>query len=175
SRGLERCDRSCHGADVLGRAPGPFRAWRFGEVMVAGAVARRVTASALAVGLMASVACRATALGGGTGDVERSTASVPGGAAGATTGGVAQGGRGLPGVGKLQDPALRVRRLPYGLSYYVRASGVPARRAYLWLVVMAGSVHEEEDQGGYAHCLEHMAFNGTARFPRHEIIEFIES
>ena len=143
--------------------------------MVAGAVARRVTASALAVGLMASVACRATALGGGTGDVERSTASVPGGAAGATTGWVAQGGRGLPGVGKLQDPALRVGRLPNGLSYYVRANGVPANRAFLWLVVKAGSVHEEEDQRGYAHFLEHMAFNGTARFPRHEIIEFIES
>ena len=86
-----------------------------------------------------------------------------------------EGASTVPGGNTFQDPALRVGRLPNGLSYYVRANGVPANRAFLWLVVKAGSVHEEEDQRGYAHFLEHMAFNGTARFPRHEIIEFIES
>ena len=43
------------------------------------------------------------------------------------------------------------------------------------LVVRAGSVHEEEDQQGLAHFAEHMAFNGTERFPKQEIVEYLES
>jgi len=75
----------------------------------------------------------------------------------------------------LRDPALRMGTLPNGMRYYVRANTVPARRAHLWLAVRAGSVHEDDDQLGYAHFLEHMAFNGTRHFPRHAIIDFVEA
>ncbi len=73
------------------------------------------------------------------------------------------------------DPALRTGVLPNGLHYYVRANAMPANRAYLWLAINAGSALEDDDQLGYAHFLEHMAFNGTERFPQQELIGFIES
>src|SRR6185503_10317074 len=43
------------------------------------------------------------------------------------------------------------------------------------LVIKAGSVLEEDDQRGLAHFVEHMAFNGTKNFPKHDLIAFIES
>ena len=42
-------------------------------------------------------------------------------------------------------------------------------------MVKAGSILEEEDQRGLAHFVEHMAFNGTARFAKQEIIDYLES
>ena len=39
----------------------------------------------------------------------------------------------------------------------------------------AGSVLEEEDQRGLAHFVEHMAFNGTERFAKQQIIDYLES
>jgi len=72
-------------------------------------------------------------------------------------------------------PGLRTGVLPNGLRYYVQANKAPAKRAYLWLAVNAGSAQEDDDQLGYAHFLEHMAFNGTKNFPRQELIDFIES
>src|SRR5438045_2703906 len=51
----------------------------------------------------------------------------------------------------------------------------PEKRAELRLVVKAGSIVEDDDQQGLAHLVEHMAFNGTQHFPKHDLIEFIES
>src|SRR5499427_6232567 len=73
------------------------------------------------------------------------------------------------------DPEVLVGTLPNGLRYYVRANAKPAHRAELRLVVKAGSVLEDDDQQGLAHFVEHMAFNGTAHFPKNDIIKFIES
>ncbi|HSR14734.1 MAG TPA: pitrilysin family protein, partial [Gemmatimonadales bacterium] len=72
------------------------------------------------------------------------------------------------------DPAVRMATLPNGLRYYIRANRQPDRRAELRLVVNAGSVLEDEDQRGLAHVVEHMAFNGTARFPKQALVDFIE-
>jgi zinc protease len=65
--------------------------------------------------------------------------------------------------------------LPNGLRYYVRVNKTPAHRAEIRLVVNAGSVLEDEDQRGLAHFLEHMAFNGTTHFPKHELIDYLET
>jgi zinc protease len=73
------------------------------------------------------------------------------------------------------DPLITVGSLPNGLRYYVRANSQPANRAELRLVVNAGSVLEDDDQLGLAHFVEHMAFNGTERFPKQEIVTFMES
>ena len=73
------------------------------------------------------------------------------------------------------DPEVVVGALPNGLKYYVRANAKPAHRAELRLVVKAGSVLEDDDQQGLAHVVEHMAFNGTAHFPKHDIVAFLES
>lgn len=64
--------------------------------------------------------------------------------------------------------------LPNGLTYYVRRNAEPRTRAELRLVVNTGSVLEDEDQRGLAHFLEHMAFNGTRRFQKHQIVDYLE-
>lgn len=74
----------------------------------------------------------------------------------------------------LRDPALTMGVLPNGLRYYIRANPYPAKRALLWLAVNAGSLQEDDDQLGFAHFLEHMAFNGTRHFPGQSLIDFIE-
>ncbi len=73
------------------------------------------------------------------------------------------------------DPDVRFGTFDNGLTYFIRANRRPENRAELRLVVNAGSVLEDDDQLGMAHLLEHMAFNGTERFEKHELIEFMES
>ena len=65
--------------------------------------------------------------------------------------------------------------LPNGLTYYIMKHGKPEKRAMLWLAVNAGSVQEDPDQRGLAHFDEHMAFNGTKRFPKDAIVKYLES
>jgi zinc protease len=72
------------------------------------------------------------------------------------------------------DPAVRHGRLDNGLTFYVRVNRYPRQRAELRLVVNAGSILEDEDQRGLAHFVEHMAFNGTTRFEKQELVNFIE-
>lgn len=73
------------------------------------------------------------------------------------------------------DPAVTTGVLPNGLRYYIRENAKPEQRAALWLVVGAGAVDEDDDQLGLAHMAEHMAFNGTANFPRTELVSYLES
>ena len=73
------------------------------------------------------------------------------------------------------DPDIRIGVLPNGLTYYLRHNESPGGRVELRLLVDVGSVQEDDDQSGGAHFLEHMMFNGTARFPRNELIAALES
>jgi len=73
------------------------------------------------------------------------------------------------------DSAVTIGTLDNGLRYYIRANGEPERRAELRLVVKAGSLQEDDDQRGLAHFLEHMAFNGTKHFKKHELRDYLES
>jgi zinc protease len=73
------------------------------------------------------------------------------------------------------DPAIVAGRFDNGLRYFIRTTKRPEKRAELRLVVDVGSIVEEEDQRGLAHLLEHMAFNGTANFPKQETVTFLES
>lgn len=72
------------------------------------------------------------------------------------------------------DTLVTTGTLANGLRYYVRENGRPERRAELRLVVNAGSVLEDDDQLGLAHFAEHMAFNGTRRFPKQALIDYME-
>lgn len=72
------------------------------------------------------------------------------------------------------DTLVRTGKLANGLTYYVRHNEEPRARAELRLVVNAGSVLENDDELGYAHFVEHMAFNGTRRFFSHNIVDFLE-
>lgn len=88
------------------------------------------------------------------------------------------------GLTACQQPSLETA-LPYhaqlqygtlnnGLNYYVLANPEPSNRVYLRLVVNAGSMHEDDDQKGVAHLVEHMAFNGSQKFPENQIISALE-
>ncbi|MCE9574858.1 MAG: insulinase family protein [Deltaproteobacteria bacterium] len=72
------------------------------------------------------------------------------------------------------SPQYTVGRLANGITYYILPHKKPLARAQLWLAVNAGSVLEDDDQRGLAHLVEHMAFNGTAKYPKQQIIDFIE-
>ena len=72
------------------------------------------------------------------------------------------------------DPAIVQGTLPNGLRYFVRHNEKPQKRAELRLVVRAGSILEDDVQRGLAHYVEHMAFNGTRRFPKQNIVSFLE-
>ena len=73
------------------------------------------------------------------------------------------------------DPKVSKGVLDNGMTYYVRANENPKNRAELFLVVKAGSIDEDDDQQGLAHFCEHMSFNGTKNFPKHELISYFES
>ncbi|WP_038032229.1 M16 family metallopeptidase [Thermonema rossianum] len=73
------------------------------------------------------------------------------------------------------DPHVKTGVLPNGLTYYIRHNQKPEKRVELRLVVNAGSVLEDEKQLGLAHFVEHMAFNGTKKFPKNEIVSYLQS
>ncbi len=73
------------------------------------------------------------------------------------------------------DPDAVQGELTNGLTYFIRQNVEPPARAQLSLVVRAGSILEEEEQRGLAHFVEHMAFNGTERFAKQEIVNYLES
>jgi len=84
------------------------------------------------------------------------------------------------GLGKATDPVpfmenARTGTLPSGLNYYLLKNSQPEGRAFLTLAVNAGSVLESEDERGLAHFVEHMAFNGTTRFEKSELISYLRS
>jgi zinc protease len=85
------------------------------------------------------------------------------------------GGLGSPGDPLPAKASLRQGKLPNGLRYYILENSLPAERAYLTLAVNAGSVLEEDDEQGLAHFVEHMAFNGTRRFPGAELVNYLRS
>jgi zinc protease len=75
----------------------------------------------------------------------------------------------------LADSAITIGKLENGLTYYIKVNKKPEDRAELRLAVNAGSVLENDDQQGLAHFDEHMAFNGTKNFAKHELIDYLES
>uniref|UniRef100_UPI003216D8D6 M16 family metallopeptidase n=1 Tax=uncultured Draconibacterium sp. TaxID=1573823 RepID=UPI003216D8D6 len=73
------------------------------------------------------------------------------------------------------SPDVKVGKLENGLTYYIKHNRRPKNEIHMNLVVNAGSVLEDDDQRGFAHFCEHMAFNGTEHFPEKEMIEYFES
>lgn len=61
-----------------------------------------------------------------------------------------------------------------GFFYAVHSKPQSADKIELRLMIKSGSLSETEAQLGYAHLLEHMAFNGTKHFPKLKIDELFE-
>ncbi|MEQ1730675.1 MAG: pitrilysin family protein, partial [Vicinamibacterales bacterium] len=72
-------------------------------------------------------------------------------------------------------PGLQFARLDNGLRLAWLDRAVPSGRCALRLVVHVGSLDEREGERGMAHFVEHMAFNGTRRFPGTSIVDWFQS
>ncbi|HLL58919.1 MAG TPA: pitrilysin family protein, partial [Allosphingosinicella sp.] len=63
-----------------------------------------------------------------------------------------------------RDPAWIFGTLPNGVRYAVRQNKLPAGQVAIRVRIDAGSFHEEEQERGWAHLVEHMAFRGSKSF-----------
>jgi zinc protease len=72
------------------------------------------------------------------------------------------------------DPEYRFGVLGNGMRYIVRPNGTPEGQGMVHMRVNAGSFGEEDDQLGYAHFVEHMAFNGSTNIPEGEMVSLLE-
>jgi zinc protease len=72
------------------------------------------------------------------------------------------------------DPAVRQGVLPNGMRYAILKNGTPAGAVSVRFSVAVGSTHEETDQRGFSHFVEHMAFRGSKNFPDGELNRTLE-
>jgi zinc protease len=70
---------------------------------------------------------------------------------------------------------LKVGRLANGLTYYIKRNATPEKQLEMQLVLKVGSLVEDDDQQGLAHFVEHMGFNGSANFKKHELHSYLQS
>jgi zinc protease len=73
------------------------------------------------------------------------------------------------------DSSVKTGKLKNGLTYYIKKNAKPENKVTLRLVVNAGSILEEDSQQGLAHFMEHMNFNGTKRFPKNKLVDYLQS
>ena len=73
------------------------------------------------------------------------------------------------------DANVKKGTLPNGLTYYIRKNAKPENKVDLRLIINAGSILEDDDQQGLAHFMEHMCFNGTKRFPKNKLVDYLQS
>jgi zinc protease len=64
-----------------------------------------------------------------------------------------------------RDPGWTFGTLPNGLRYAVRRNALPAGQVSIRVRIDAGSLHEADNERGWAHFLEHMLFRGTRNYP----------
>jgi zinc protease len=73
------------------------------------------------------------------------------------------------------DANVKTGKLKNGLTYYIRKNAKPENKVDLRLVINAGSILETDEQQGLAHFMEHMCFNGTKRFPKNKLVDYLQS
>ncbi|KXF83136.1 M16 family metallopeptidase [Enterovibrio coralii] len=67
------------------------------------------------------------------------------------------------------DPNWTSDTLPNGFQYHLYP--IEGTEVEMRLIVNVGSLQEQESQRGYAHFIEHMAFNGTEHFPDNSVFQ----
>jgi zinc protease len=72
------------------------------------------------------------------------------------------------------DPAFRFGKLANGVRYVIRHNQRPEGTALVRMEIEAGSLDEAADERGYAHFIEHMAFNGSTNVPEGEMVHLLE-
>ena len=68
----------------------------------------------------------------------------------------------------------RFGQLDNGMRYILRRNTRPEGTALVRMDIAAGSLDERDDERGYAHFVEHMAFNGSTNVPEGEMIKLLE-
>lgn len=66
-------------------------------------------------------------------------------------------------------------QVPNGLRYLILPTDFPAGRTEFRLIWQVGAVQQDDNQGGCAHFLEHMAFGGSKHFPNRGAVAYLES
>ncbi|MGJ3242476.1 MAG: M16 family metallopeptidase [Opitutales bacterium] len=72
------------------------------------------------------------------------------------------------------DPEVTWGRLDNGFRYALRPHDGQSGRISMNLLVLAGSLDETPAEHGIAHFIEHMAFNGTERYPPGKLAAFFK-
>ncbi len=72
------------------------------------------------------------------------------------------------------DPAYRFGQLPNGMRYVIRHNANPQAQGSVRMEVAAGSLDESDAEQGYAHFVEHMAFQGSSHVPEGEMVRLLE-
>lgn len=72
------------------------------------------------------------------------------------------------------DPEYRFGVLDNGMRYIIRPNDTPKGQGMVQFWIDAGSVAEAENERGYAHFIEHMAFNGSTNVPEGEMVRVLE-
>ncbi|MFZ1744067.1 MAG: insulinase family protein, partial [Pontixanthobacter sp.] len=65
-------------------------------------------------------------------------------------------------------------KLDNGMRYIIRRNNRPEGTALVRMEIAAGSLDERDAERGFAHYLEHMAFNGSTHVPEGEMIKLLE-
>ncbi|UPT71664.1 MAG: insulinase family protein [Flavobacterium sp. JAD_PAG50586_2] len=73
------------------------------------------------------------------------------------------------------DSSVKKGKLKNGLTYYIKKNAKPENKVDLRLIINTGSILESDEQQGLAHFMEHMCFNGTKRFPKNTLVDYLQS
>jgi zinc protease len=73
-----------------------------------------------------------------------------------------------------RDPAVRIGVLPNGFRYILRHNETPRAQVLVRLRVAVGSLAERDDERGFAHFVEHMAFAGSTNVPDGTMVPLLE-
>jgi zinc protease len=72
------------------------------------------------------------------------------------------------------DPTIKKGVLKNGLTYFIKQNKKPENKVDLRLIVKVGSIVENDNEQGLAHFTEHMCFNGTKRFPKNDLVDYLQ-
>ena len=72
------------------------------------------------------------------------------------------------------EPGWTFGQLENGLRYIIRPNNRPEGTAIIRMEIATGSLDERDDERGFAHYVEHMAFNGSPNVPEGEMIKLLE-
>jgi zinc protease len=72
------------------------------------------------------------------------------------------------------DPDFKFGRLDNGMRYVIRHNATPKGTALVRMEVKTGSLDENDGERGFAHFVEHMAFNGSTNVPEGEMVRLLE-